>query len=140
MIKMHRMLTFLLQPTKQHGKKCLNNHDKGSARENKNKFWLSSWQVEIWTDVDIRAINILIHLGYYNKMPEIGWLISNTIISHSPDGWEVQDQCTDRGSIAGSQTSVFLYMFSQGGMCMRYLWGFFYENCDPNHDGFTLMT
>ena len=58
------MLMFSLQPTKQQGKKCLNNHDKGSAQENKNRLWLSSWQVEIWADVDIKEINILIHLGY----------------------------------------------------------------------------
>ena len=56
-----------------------------------------------------RNVGLLVYLGCYNKIPEIGWLINNkTLISHCSGGWEVQAQCVDRFSVWREPTSWFI--------------------------------
>lgn len=42
----------------------------------------------------------LVSLGYYDKIPQIGWLKKQMFISHNSGNWEVQDRGTGRFSFS----------------------------------------
>ena len=35
---------------------------------------------------------VSVTVGFYNKVPQTGWLKQQIVVSHSSGGWKVQDQ------------------------------------------------
>ena len=47
----------------------------------------------------LEKVFVSVSLGSYNKVPKTGWLKQQKFISHGSEGWEVQDQGSDRSSV-----------------------------------------
>lgn len=76
-------------------------------------FLLAVELIDILKRVKSRAMQVLVCLGYYSKIPWTGWATQQTFVSHSSRGWKSEvkvaaDLVLGEGPRPGLQMATFL--------------------------------